>query len=414
MALGGEASARLEQSIPCLARSLESYLHLSPATQRNLIAGDLRDDCASQLAGAGGGWRGARTLLSASDARACASLSEQGFLAVLTCLANVGHKRLAARFSALSRAFWRDAQLWASIKEVRLARGCTRLLYACARGDVERARFLLRCGAPPSAAATGSGYIGGIFYAPGSAPLHVAAELGCCALLNELLARGAAVNARRLGDGTTPLMAAIPRACAEAAALLCAAPAIDLNARRADGAFALLLAAQRGSAELVRVLCAAGADARLVAGDGKTSALLAARGAGCEEAVAVLLQLEHSAGGAAAESAAEGGWAEAEQWEEGEEGVEGEEGGEGEQVEEGGEGEEGEGAALAAQPAEGAEPALAAGDAEHLEYQWAAAVAALSASEADLFATQWATAVAASAAPVGMDAPDIEQYLAYR
>ena len=104
------------------------------------------------------------------------------FLTPVACL----YKKDSRALLSLSRAFFKDVQLTAAIKDVPGPRGRTRLMHACWVGNYERAKFLLDRGANPNAVRPTDGY---------SCLMH-AAEKGHAACCAELLKRGADPNAR--------------------------------------------------------------------------------------------------------------------------------------------------------------------------------------------------------------------------
>ncbi|MCM2336479.1 MAG: ankyrin repeat domain-containing protein [Pseudomonas sp.] len=181
----------------------------------------------------------------------------------------------------------------------------TPLLLALHKPAPEVALFLIEKGADVNAA---SGDRSGI---DGQSALMVAAASGHVAIVDALLAKGAAIGARN-DRGETALMAAaggygsaqatIARRLLDAGAELDArsnsgsTPLIraagsrnavlplllergaDVNATTKNGWTALMVAAQRGNDDDVRALLARGANPRAVNEDGETAATLAAKG----------------------------------------------------------------------------------------------------------------------------------------
>jgi ankyrin repeat protein len=128
--------------------------------------------------------------------------------------------------------------------------------------------------------------VAGTAHAAGNAMLADAAEQRDRALVRELLAKGADVNAAQV-DGMTALHWAVYNDDAETAALLVRSRA-NVNAANRYGVPPLFLACSNGNATAVRLLLDAGADANASLPGGETALMTAARG-GSLEAVKALL-----------------------------------------------------------------------------------------------------------------------------
>lgn len=186
------------------------------------------------------------------------------------------------------------------------------LCLACRGGHQEAALFLLRrAGADPdnalgakaavaaAAAAAVQGYGDGDDDLAGhgggapSTPLALAVEAGLQLVVEELLARGARVDARRAGDGSTPLHLCAARGNALMMAALLAAPLADAGVRTARLETPLSVASFHGHLSVVDMLLgnddeadAAAATAAAISGEGRdeqpgggrTSAVLVAAG----------------------------------------------------------------------------------------------------------------------------------------
>jgi ankyrin repeat protein len=126
--------------------------------------------------------------------------------------------------------------------------GMTALHWAAMHGDVEMTTMLLQAGGNIKAQSRLGGYN----------PLHLAAQSGSAGVIEQLLARGAAVN-QPTTTGATPLMLAAASGSAAATTRLIDAGA-DVDATEsAQGQTALMFAAALDRAEVVRTLVARGA-----------------------------------------------------------------------------------------------------------------------------------------------------------
>ena len=110
--------------------------------------------------------------------------------------------------------------------------------------------------------------------ARGRHPLYYAAEADLAALCDELIARGADVDAATRNGGVTALMIASDRGARSAVSSLLARGAA-VNAADADGDTALSLACYCGHTDVVAALLAAGANKRRVKKNGATAEVLA-------------------------------------------------------------------------------------------------------------------------------------------
>lgn len=117
-------------------------------------------------------------------------------------------------------------------------------------------------------------------------PVHEAAKIGDTAAVQQLLKKGANVNAAGR-NGVTPLILASYQGHAEVVRLLLAARA-KVNAARNDGATALWVASQNGHADVVQLLLAAGANVDAANNDGATPLYIASQN-GNADAVKLLL-----------------------------------------------------------------------------------------------------------------------------
>jgi ankyrin repeat protein len=230
---------------------------------------------------------------------------------VLAFVAQTGFTIDAAPAFASGKAVWlRDAQLqWALAGQERSKDKRTRLMRACAEGDLARAVELL------------DGWRSNVDAqdAAGLAPLHFACKFGHIEVARQLVARGAkletknkngntALNLASLSGhtaiirllldagaqletkanmGATPLYSACQSGCLEAVRLLLESGAA-VNARTSTGASSLMMASDKGHAPLVRELIARGADVNAETRLGGT-ALMAACGNGHVAAAMVLV-----------------------------------------------------------------------------------------------------------------------------
>ncbi|XP_061688711.1 dynein axonemal heavy chain 12-like [Syngnathoides biaculeatus] len=160
--------------------------------------------------------------------------------------------------------------------EHRTARGETPLFLAVARGLLDNADFLLRCGAPPDTQNRDQ-----------DSPLLVAVRDGCPTLAGLLLRRGAAVDLAGPHD-RRPLHEASRLGSVEMARLLLKAGAAP-DARSRFGLTPLALAAQAGHLEVVEVLLREGADVLSQAQD-DASVLYESCASGDAALVALLLE----------------------------------------------------------------------------------------------------------------------------
>jgi uncharacterized protein len=110
----------------------------------------------------------------------------------------------------------------------------------------------------------------------GWTPLHLAAFFAEEGVAAELLARGAAVDARSTNStANTPLHAALAGRGDAAVVRRLVEAGADVNARGGAGWTPLHLAASRGNIPLVDYLLSRGADPRAVADDGRDAATIA-------------------------------------------------------------------------------------------------------------------------------------------
>jgi ankyrin repeat protein len=126
--------------------------------------------------------------------------------------------------------------------------GMTALHWAAMHGDAEMSTMLLQAGANVRAQSRLGGYL----------PLHLAAQAGSAAVVDQLLARGAPVN-QTTTTGATPLMLAASSGSVAATTRLLDAGA-EINATEsAQGQTALMFAAALDRADAVKTLIARGA-----------------------------------------------------------------------------------------------------------------------------------------------------------
>ncbi|TYZ66921.1 hypothetical protein PybrP1_000892 [[Pythium] brassicae (nom. inval.)] len=148
--------------------------------------------------------------------------------------------------------------------------GVTLLQVACATGQRAVVEALLARGAAVDQAALSCSVT----------PLMIAAQDGCAAIVAALLAHGASVNLREAEQGVTALLMAAQNGHVETVQLLLAGGA-DASMRRSDGVGPLSVAASNGHVEIVAMLSAwAGSKAQARGGDTLESALLYAAQAG--------------------------------------------------------------------------------------------------------------------------------------
>ncbi len=126
--------------------------------------------------------------------------------------------------------------------------GMTALHWAAMHGDFEMSTMLLQAGANVRAQSRLGGYV----------PLHLAAQAGSAAVIDQLLARGAAVN-QTTTTGATPLMLAASSGNVAAATRLMDGGAELNSTESAQGQTALMFAAALDRADVVKALIARGA-----------------------------------------------------------------------------------------------------------------------------------------------------------
>ena len=147
---------------------------------------------------------------------------------------------------------------------------------ASQRGDLVRVKSLLEVNVP----------VDGTRWHRGATPLFVASEMGHLAVVRELLAKGAEVDAAE-NHGATPLYVASKLGHSEVARELLLKGA-DVDAAAHDGYTPLLIASKNSHLAVVRVLLAKGAKVDAARNDGRTP-LLIASGEGHLEVVRELL-----------------------------------------------------------------------------------------------------------------------------
>lgn len=108
----------------------------------------------------------------------------------------------------------------------------------------------------------------------GMTPFLKASSQGDIAIMRELIAHGAEVNATN-GDGNNAIWLASAAQSLDAIEMLIAA-GVDMNHRNPDGATALIYAASAGKREVVALLLRRGADPALETVDGFSALDLAA------------------------------------------------------------------------------------------------------------------------------------------
>ena len=161
--------------------------------------------------------------------------------------------------AGLCRTTWREEALWNGLVHVRRGEGKrTHLMYAAARGDVARVRWLLARGAPTELADV-----------RGGTACIWASLRGHVEVVRVLLAAGANVNAAD-AYGETALHSA-SNGHVEVVRVLLAAGA-DINAISMHIVWTSLhRAAYSGHVDVIRVLLAAGADATRLDHSGHTA-----------------------------------------------------------------------------------------------------------------------------------------------
>ena len=228
---------------------------------------------------------------------------------VVARLGENGYTREVVRCVRVCKDMRADAQLWERVVNLQhVAEGAmyrhrtTSLIHWAAAGDVARVREALARGAHVDACDS-RGFTA-LKYAAGDVEVELrargavdgerarrgianAAHVGNTALVLDLVARGADVNARD-DDGWTPLInACIAGRAATVSELL--RLGADVNAQNRNGFSSLMFAVFNGHIDVVRMLLAVpGVDIDAVAADGRTTALLMARYRGHAAIVALL------------------------------------------------------------------------------------------------------------------------------
>lgn len=157
-----------------------------------------------------------------------------------------------------------DAGMNPNAKDARDEDGSTVLMLAAQAGHTAVAQELIRRGADLQAQNAG-----------GKTALMLAAWRGHVEVLKTLLASGARLNTQDK-SGATALFFAFSGHQIEAAQALLASKEIDVNVRRADGSTALMYAVALGNADIVRSLLNKGADANTSNKNGFTVLMFAA------------------------------------------------------------------------------------------------------------------------------------------
>ena len=229
---------------------------------------------------------------------------------VIPCIVCAGYFREVGSLIGLCHATWRDKNTWGALKQFgrygRLRQ--SRLHWACSKGSAARALELL----------TEFRFDIDTRDNQGMTPLMLAAYTGRANVSRLLLDRGAALEARNIGEGTalyaccqeghrrvarllldrgavvdsaatfgrTPLYAACEEAHLDIAELLLDRGAAA-NARLHSGDTPLMVASQRADIELAKLLISFGADANAIASNG-CSALQVAQIMGHTDMAALL------------------------------------------------------------------------------------------------------------------------------
>ena len=231
---------------------------------------------------------------------------------VVARLGENGYAREIVRCVRVCKDMRANAQLWERVVNLQhvavgavYGRRTTPLIHWAAAGDVARVREALARGANVDACdsrgftalyyAYAGGDVAAELRARGAADgerahrgiLHAAGD-GNTALVLDLVACGADVNARYEAGGWMPLINACLRGHAATVAELLRLGA-DVNAQDRDGLSSLLFAAWKGHIDVVRVLLAApDVDVNLAMGGGRRTALSMARHQGHAAVVALL------------------------------------------------------------------------------------------------------------------------------